>query len=67
MANCAICGRRVEAARVMHPRCWEKKAEELAEIFCNHYCRFPRECASEEELEEHCGLCHLIRLLNLGL
>ena len=39
----------------------------MAQIFCDEYCRFPREAKDEDELDEHCNRCHLVALLNLGL
>ena len=48
------------AGVVHHPECWRKKTEEMAQIFCDEYCRFPREAKDEDELEEHCNRCHLV-------
>ena len=68
MAKCKFCGKPVKAATVHHSACWEQKAEELAQIFCDDYCHWPFVCQDEDELEEqHCDSCALIRLLNLGL
>lgn len=68
MANCKFCGKPVRCAEVHHQGCWETAAARVAEEFCDHYCRFPRECRDEEELQEqHCDSCALIKLLNLGL
>lgn len=68
MANCKFCGKPVKAASVHHAACWEKKADELAQIFCDEYCHWPFVCADEEELnEKHCDDCALIKVLNLGL
>ena len=68
MPNCKFCGDPVKAASVFHPACWEAKAHEVAEIFCDEYCRFNRMGLSEVELIElHCSDCALVRLLNLGL
>lgn len=67
MANCKFCGRPVQCASVHHAACWETEADKVAGVFCDEYCRFPRECGSEEELhEKHCDSCALIKLLNLG-
>lgn len=67
MANCKFCGRPVQCASVHHAACWETEADKVAGVFCDEYCRFPRECGSEEELhEKHCDSCVLIKLLNLG-
>ena len=52
----------------MHAECWKREARELAEIFCDRYCRWPTECENADELvNEHCDDCHMIRVLNLGL
>lgn len=68
MASCKFCGQPVKAATVFHSACWEHEASKVAEEFCDNYCRFPREAANEDELQEkHCGSCSLIKLLNLGL
>lgn len=39
-----------------------KTIEEVCEDICDHYCRFPRECDTQEELDSHCQLCPLMRL-----
>lgn len=67
MANCKICGKPVRAARVIHAACWEKAADEIAQVFCDEYCHWPREAEGEEDLDRHCDSCRLIQLLNLGL
>ena len=68
MPNCKICGKPVVAANVFHSACWEMEANKVAEKFCDNYCRFPKEAANEEELQEkHCDSCPLVKLLNLGL
>ena len=52
----------------MHSACWEKAANDVAEVFCDDYCRFNRMGLDEVELnEQHCSDCALIKLLNLGL
>ena len=68
MANCKFCGKPVRCATVYHAACWEKKADETAGKFCDDYCRFPRECANEDELhEQHCECCVVAELLNAGV
>lgn len=67
MANCKLCGRKIEDGRPWHKPCWEQAAREMAETFCDEYCRFPRQCENQEELDRHCDRCALIRLLNLGI
>lgn len=68
MANCKFCGQNVKTAKVFHPACWEEKANRVAEVFCDDYCRFNRMGLSEVELIElHCSDCALVRLMNLGL
>ena len=66
MAKCKFCGQSVTAAPVFHPACWQAKAEKVAEEFCDHYCRFPFEC-EQDELDDKCGNCKLIKLLNMGV
>lgn len=68
MANCKICGKPVRCANVFHSACWETAAGKTIQTFCDDYCRWPRECANETELEEqHCDSCALVKVLNLGL
>lgn len=67
MPNCKICGRPVRCATVTHAACWENEVSKMAEIFCDEYCRYPRECQDDESLAEHCDNCALVRVLNLGL
>ena len=68
MASCKICGKPVVAANVFHSACWESEASKVAEKFCDHYCRFPREAANEEKLHEaHCSKCPMAQLFNLGV
>ena len=68
MANCKVCGKPVKAGTAIHSSCWEKAVEKVAEIFCDEYCRWPRECEDEESLHEfHCDSCPMLQLLNLGL
>lgn len=68
MAKCKFCGTAVKSGNVFHSGCWEREAHKVAEEFCDNYCRFPRECGDEDELQDlHCGGCALVRLLNLGL
>ena len=48
MPNCKLCGKAVTSARVMHAECWKREARELAEIFCDRYCRWPTECENAD-------------------
>ena len=67
MANCKFCGKPVKCEKVHHAACWETAADKVMEKFCDEYCRFPRECANEDELhEQHCDSCVVAELLNLG-
>lgn len=34
-----------------------QQLEVIAEKICDEYCRFPRECSCEDELDEHCLKC----------
>lgn len=60
---------RWRCATVFHAACWEREVEKAMEIFCDNFCRWPNDCASEEELQEqHCEKdCPVLRLLNAGL
>lgn len=65
MAKCKFCGQGVRTAPVFHPACWVQAAGKAAEVFCDDYCRFPREL-DQEKLLEHCMECPLVRLMALG-
>lgn len=39
-----------------------KRIEEVCEEICDHYCRYPRELDSVEELDCICDCCPLMRL-----
>ena len=68
MANCKFCGRPVRSAKVFHSTCWELECEKVAHVFCDEYCRWPRECPDEDSLQDlHCSGCAMARLVNLGL
>ena len=67
MPNCKFCGHPVKAANVFHSACWEKQVEMMDEEFCDNYCHWPFACKDEDELNEHCDNCALIRVLNLGV
>lgn len=63
MANCKACGRPAQAALVVHLDCLEDIAAEI----CDHYCKWPWVCQSEERLHEtHCSSCPLNKLLEEG-
>lgn len=67
MPNCKFCGKPVTCANIFHSSCWETAAKRMAGMFCDEYCRFPREGLTEDEFQRHCDGCALVRLLNLGL
>lgn len=68
MANCKFCGKPVTTSPVHHAECWKEAAGELAEEFCDNYCRFPLERRSEQEMTEfYCANCPMVKILNLGL
>ena len=52
MAKCKICGKAVVTAHVFHRECWQEEVEKLAQVFCDNYCRWPRECPNQDELED---------------
>jgi len=39
--------------------------EEAISVFCDKYCRYPLECRSQDELDEHCDNCDFIKIINL--
>ena len=65
MPKCKICGVDVTAGVVVHRECWVGKGEELAEIFCDNYCKWPQIEPTEDALNEHCNRCGLVKLFNL--
>lgn len=65
MAKCKFCGQGVRVAPVFHPACWVQAAGKAAEVFCDEYCRYPREL-DQEKLLERCMECPLVRLTALG-
>lgn len=68
MATCKCCGKETNYPVAFHPACWETEFEKALGTFCDEYCRWPLECANEEELEEkHCNNCGLVHMMNLGL
>ena len=42
----------------------EQTMTELQELMCDSYCKWPGECNEQEELDEHCDDCQMIRLWN---
>lgn len=66
MDNCKRCGKPVKFPIMLHCTCWETEVSNAAEIFCDKYCRFPIECSTQDELDEHCDNCELIKLCNIG-
>ena len=66
MRKCKRCGKEVKFPIMLHETCWELEFEKVAEGFCEKYCRFPVECKSQDELDEHCDDCALVELFNLG-
>lgn len=66
MANCKICGQPVRRGNVFHPACWETVTARLASEICDDYCRYAREIADQDLLEQQCESCPVTRLRNLG-
>lgn len=72
MGKCKRCGKEVKfqsskASFIMlHSACWETEVGNVVEIFCDKYCRFPVECKSQDELDEHCDSCEFVKLFNIG-
>lgn len=48
MAKCKICGKAVVTAHVFHRECWQEEVAKLAQVFCDNYCRWPRECPNQD-------------------
>lgn len=63
MANCKICGRMMLAGPVMHVECLERLVTQVAEQFCDNYCRWP--LTNMELLEAHCSSCPMDRLMRI--
>ena len=67
MAKCKICGKAVVTAHVFHRECWQDEVEKLAQVFCDDYCRWPREVKDRRDLIElHCSECVVAELLRMG-
>ena len=66
MAKCKFCGQGVRSGPVFHPACWVQAAGKAAEVFCDEYCRFPREIEDQDDLIEHCSECVITELLRMG-
>ncbi len=62
--TCKRCKKEVRFPVAFHPACWETEVGNIIQKFCDDYCRFPRECENQDELEEHCDKCVFINLLN---
>lgn len=41
----------------------KENVDEVMEIICDKYCRFPGECITQGELDKHCDRCELVELL----
>lgn len=63
MANYKICGRPVVAGPVMHSECLEQLVTEVAEQFCDNYCRLP--LTNADLLDEHCKCCPIDQLMKM--
>lgn len=37
--------------------------EKEVETFCDNYCKFPEVCREQEELEEKCNNCPIVKLV----
>ena len=64
--ECKHCGKSIRFPVAFHAACYELAAGAIMEKVCDKYCRFPCECKSQEELDEHCDSCELIELINLA-
>ena len=61
---CKCCGKPIRFPVAYHTACYEVAVEKAAERFCRDFCRFPKECDTQEELDEHCDDCPFIGLSN---
>ena len=61
---CKYCGKPIRFPVAYHTACYEVEVERCANRFCHDYCRFPRECDTQEQLDEHCDDCPFIGLSN---
>ena len=66
MANCKICGKPVRSAHVFRAGCLETVTARFASEICDDYCRYAREIADQDPLEQQCESCPVTRLRNLG-
>jgi len=63
--NCRRCGKPVKFPVTFHTACFETEVGKVVEQICDKYCKFPIECKNQDELDEHCDNCVLIRLMNI--
>lgn len=67
MNECKACGKPVRYPIMLHAACWENAICAVAQDFCDNYCRWPHECANEDDLQDnHCNDCSLVKALNVG-
>lgn len=59
MSACKICNQPSNVKTVSHTAC----RDELMEVMCDDYCRWPREVRSQAELDEKCSICKIVELL----
>lgn len=64
--ECKHCGKPIRFPVAFNAACYELAAGAVMEKVCDKYCRFPGECSSQGELDEHCDNCELIELINLA-
>lgn len=68
MPNCKFCGKPVKTANLHHTACWETAADQIAEEFCEGYCKWREICGEDQDaLDEYCASCLMGKLANLGL
>lgn len=64
MSTCKDCGKPIAFPVSYHTACWERRVNRVAEKICDNYCRFPKEYESQDELDEKCYNCEVIKMLN---
>ncbi len=63
--KCARCGKPIIHPVAWHITCWDLVVDSIARRFCEEYCKFPDECKTQEELDEHCDNCEFTKLAKL--
>ena len=60
-----VCNNKIKQLGVELRTVTENILNEAIPVFCDKYCRYPLECQTQDELDEHCDNCDFIKILNL--